>query len=285
MRKIKFWGISLGILGLVGFLIAWNVRSGQVGWLADGTTRLISPLARATQNLWGGGSRWVENYAVLRGVREENRQLKNEVSQLQSRVLALSEENRGAQRNERLEAFGNSLGSGGQVAQVVGMDPHKLRRSLTINRGSRHGVQVGQTVSSEGGLVGRVIQVGKNSAVVLLITDMKSTVDVMGMRTRARGTLRGKRKSLDLNRQYWLTQAEYFKGAQELRPGDILMTSGLDGVFPKGLPVGEVQSFEKEVSGFFYQAEVSPYVELSKLEEVWVMGPEESPPSFGAVEK
>ena len=81
---------------------------------------------------------------------------------------------------------------------------------------------------------------------------------------------------MGLKRERWLTEAEYVSASEEIRTGDLLLTSGLDGVFPKGLPVGVVGEVKKDHSGLFWQAEVEPYTELNKLEQVLVLWPKKS---------
>src|SRR5262249_29712852 len=160
-----------------------------------------------------------------------------------------------------------------KLARVVGYDPSLVYRSITIDGGSDDGLHNDQVVVAGGGGVGGILRTGSRMSQVLLVTDLHSAVDVLDARTRARGTLVGLRKQMALQRERWLTEAEYVSASEEIREGDLLLTSGQDGVFPKGLPIGIVAAVKKDSSGLFWQAEVEPYAELNKLEEVLVLNP------------
>lgn len=200
----------------------------------------------------------------------ENRELKADKRRLEGELIRLREENRSCENHEAERqkidpAFDTT------AAKVIAYDPVTHYRSLSIDRGTEDGVQADQAVLANGALVGRVLRAEPRHSQILLVTDLQSAVDVLDARSRARGTLVGLRQELSLNRERWLTRAEYVSAAEEIQPGDLLLTSGMDGVFPKGLPVGVVSRVEKDSSGLFWNAEVEPHAELSKLEEVWVI--------------
>ena len=202
-------------------------------------------------------------------------QLEVELAALRVDLIRLQEENRAIKSQKDIFSQ-NGLAEGeGLPARVIGYDPIPAFRSLTIDQGSQHGLKPDQVVVSSGGVVGRVMRTGELSSQVLLVTDLNSSVDVVDARTRARGVLVGKKRDMGLKRERWMTEAEYVSASEEIVAGDLLLTSGLDGVFPKGLPVGIVASVKKDASGLFWQAEVQPYVELNKLEDVLVLAPKE----------
>ncbi len=231
--------------------------------------RLLTPVAQGLRNSGNFLTGLLERYVFLRGVAEENVRLKEEVKRLRVQWIGTQEEQ---SSNERQRKNGEGQGESSTLsAKVIAFDPLSRQRSVLIDRGRESGIREEQTVLSQGGLVGRVVRAGSRRAQVLLITDPISAVDVLDANTRAQGTLVGRLRQLDLGREVWLTQAEYLDAKEEVRPGDLLLTSGMDGVFPKGIPAGVVRSVEKDANGLFQKAEVVPYVEMNKLEEVVVL--------------
>jgi len=230
-----------------------------------------SPFIRAVSWVRDKGSYLMSEYVLIRDSRQENRQLREELGQLRARLLK-TEEEQGAWHRQRdhYRKLGVATDSG-LVAQVVSQEPKSYFRTLTIDRGAQDGIVPDQVVVADGGLVGRVIQVDSTRSKVLLITDLRSAVAVLDVKTRARGTLVGRQKKLRLGRDHWLTQAEYILAKEEIRSGDLLLTSGLDGLFPHGIPVGVVRTIKKDGAGLFWKAEVQPYVETQTLETVLVL--------------
>ena len=154
------------------------------------------------------------------------------------------------------------------AAEVIGQDPSSWFKSVTINKGEGDGVRRGMAVISTEGVVGQVLKAAPNYATVLLMTDYNSAIDAIVQRTRAKAIVEGKGE----NR----CQLKYLLRTEEVAVGDVVVTSGLGGNFPKGMMIGEVRSVEKKGHGVFQYAELAPGVDLTKLEEVLVIT--ESPP-------
>ncbi len=270
-RRIKTW-LFIAIFTIGFCYLSWSAsHNPNPPWYQRAAYRLVSPVAIGLKKTSGFVTSFYHHYLALRGAREENEKLKNELAALRGTLIQTQEENR--QFSLRLGNAEN-LGSkkiSGKAARVVGFDPSPSFRSMVLDVGAEQGVQKDQAVVAQGGLVGRVLKVSGKNSQVMLITDLNSSVDVLDEVTRARGTLVGLRKSLGLNRDQWLTQAEYVLAQEEIHPGDLLLTSGMDGVFPQGWPVGIVDSVKKDLNGLFWRAEVRPYVELNKVEEVVVL--------------
>ena len=118
-------------------------------------------------------------------------------------------------------------------------------------------------VISPEGVVGQILKASPDYATVLLVTDYNSAIDAIVQRTRAKGIVEGK----EGNR----CQLKYLLRTEDVEPGDIVITSGLDGKFPKGLMIGEIQKVDKRHLGVFQYAELIPKVDLDRLEEVLVI--------------
>lgn len=205
---------------------------------------------------WGKYFSWSEDEEKLR-IQEEN-------SRLRERLIALEEEKKTWEEWKQVRADLFTDRPRGTAARVIAGDSSAQRRSVILDKGSRAGLREGQTVLAQGGLVGRVLRVSEKTSQVLLLTDPFSVVDVLSQSSRSRGTLKGGRDELNLG-------GEYFLAREPLGEGELLLTSGQDGNFPKGIPVGVVRHLQKDESGIFYRAEVKPIVEMRKLEVVEVL--------------
>ncbi len=222
-------------------------------WIRQGGERILS---------WPWGDKQL--LSQLETLRLENRRLYGELVLLQERVA----------REDRAQNHALQLGlatGAGITASVVGRDTGGRFESLWVGVGKNRGVQVRDTVFAQGGLVGRVLKVHDSMAQVLLITDRQSVVDVLDLRTRAQGSLRGEKHKMSMGREGRLTYGEYFSAKQEVLSGDLLVTTGQDGLFPGGIPVGTVEAVLQDSTGLFQNAMVVPYVEMEKLEEVLIL--------------
>jgi rod shape-determining protein MreC len=152
------------------------------------------------------------------------------------------------------------------AAPVIGDDiaPNSLSRLITIGIGRSRGVERGMAVVTASGVVGRVQSVSDGSARVLLVIDRNSAVAVRVERSRARATVTG----LGNERQCKL---DFALRSDDIEEGDPLVTSGTDGVFPAGLPVGKVVNLKRKTSGMLLLANVTPAVDMRRLEEVMVV--------------
>jgi rod shape-determining protein MreC len=155
------------------------------------------------------------------------------------------------------------LPPGSVTATIIANSASTWFQSCLLDKGSSDGVGKGMAAVTPLGVVGQVISTAARSAKVLLITDPNSGVDVLVQRTRARGIVSG---SLEQK-----TVMKYVKRSEDIQVGDRLITTGLDGVFPKGLMVGTVTKVQKQNLGLFQYIELVPAVSLSQTEEVLVV--------------
>lgn len=152
------------------------------------------------------------------------------------------------------------------AAEVIGRDPSPWFKSVTIDKGASEGVTRGAPVVMAEGIVGMVTDAANHFAKVLLIIDQNSAVDVLLQESRARGVSKG----ASINQ----CSLDYVLRKYDVTAGDRVVSSGLDGVFPKGLRVGAVEKVVKKNSGVFQEVYVRPFVDFEKLEEVMVLLPE-----------
>lgn len=260
-RTIWLW---VFIIGSVLFLLSsnsdlgptWNPAEQFVIEITAPFQKLIKQTTKSTEELW-------LNYFRLVDVHHENTQLKNEIHVLKMANSRYRELLATQERLEELLQFKQTINRPVLAAQVIGLDPTGWFKSVIIDKGKWAGLRLDMPVVNAFGVVGRVVSVSSNYAKVLLIIDQNSAVDCLVQRSRDRGMLKGLMSEI--------CKLDYVAKSNDITVGDIVVTSGLGGVFPKGLPVGRILDV-KEISGeLFKDIKIRTAVDFSKLEEVLVI--------------
>ncbi|NWF93156.1 MAG: rod shape-determining protein MreC [Syntrophaceae bacterium] len=202
-------------------------------------------------------------YLFLVHVQKENTMLMRKIAELQRENHQLKEAALANERLQKLLRFREKVSSPVIAAEVIGQDPSSWFKSVTINKGEKDGVQKGMAVVSPEEVVGQILKVAPHYSTVLLVTDYNSAIDSIVQRTRAKAIVTGKGE----NR----CQLKYLLRTEEVAVGDVVVTSGLSGNFPKGLVVGEIKKVDKKGHGVFQYAELAPSVDLTRLEEILVI--------------
>jgi len=222
------------------------------------------------KNIWN-------NYFSLVAAAEENRSLKKALNEAEARNNFCYEAELSNIRLRHLFDFKKTLTDEVIAAEVIGKDPSAWFQTIIIDKGSADGVLKGLPVVASEGIVGQVTDAAVHYSKVLLITDGNSAVDALVQRTRARGLVQGYRSGL--------CTLKYVLRKDDVTSQDIIVTSGLDGVFPKGLRVGYVSKVIRRNSGIFQEVDVTPYTDFEKIEEVLVIlnktGSDEKEVGFG----
>jgi rod shape-determining protein MreC len=226
------------------------------------TNDAISPLEKGTVTLHTSLRDLWNNYVNLRGVRQENKQLKEQIQQLRIEEARLNEDATQAHRLQALLGFKEQYISHTVAAQVIGTSGSEQSRSVYIDKGSRDGLKQDMAVITGDGVVGKVLRVFSGTAQVLLINDQTSGVGAILEKSRLQGVLRG-----TPNGDVVL---EKVMSDEPVQPGDNVITSGGDQIFPKGLPIGAVTKVAPGAE-LFYKIDVKPSADLSRLEEVLVV--------------
>lgn len=237
-------------------------RSDPVGFIV---LEALRPLQGAVAVGWRVVTRAWRTYIDLVDVRAENEILRRRVAELEHQTLRIAEILETDRRLAELLKFRTNFLGDAQAAMVIARDPFPAFGTVTISKGEADGVRKGMAVVSPQGVVGRILTTSMHSARVLLITDHNSGVDALVQRTRARGIVEG---SLDGR-----CSMKYLKREEDVTVGDRIITSGLDGVFPKGLLIGEVTHVTRGTRGLLQVAEIRPAARLETLEEVLVLDP------------
>jgi rod shape-determining protein MreC len=266
LGKIWLW---VFLIGSVLFLLSSNSDPGPTWNPAE---QFIIEITAPFQNLFdqvvsSTEAFWL-NYFHLVNVRHENRQLKNELLELRMANSRYQELLETQERIEALLQFKQTLNLPVIPAQVIGLDPSGWFKSIIIDKGKQAGLRLDMPVVNAFGVVGRVVSVSPNYAKVLLIIDQNSAIDCLIQRSRDRGMLKGLMSEI--------CKLDYVVKSSDVKVGDILVTSGLGGVFPKGLPMGRVLKVKEMPGELFKDVSIMPAVDFSKLEEVLVVIEENS---------
>ena len=263
--KNLIWLVAILFLQVLGLAIqvkrggndAENTRLIRI-WVVDAITpfeRGLVWIESSSSNLW-------HNYFYLRGVRAENRDLKQQIEQMRLEQVRLSEDAMQAHRLQALLAFKEQYIAKTVAAQVIGSSGSDLSRTVYIDKGEDAGLKRDMAVITADGIVGKLLLVYPSTSQVLLINDQTSGVGVILEKSRLQGVLRG-----TANGEIVL---ERIMSDEQVAAGETVLTSGGDQIFPKGLPVGTVT---KVANGkdLFLNIHVKPTEDLSKLEEVLVL--------------
>jgi rod shape-determining protein MreC len=211
----------------------------------------------------GTGNLW-HNYLYLRGVRAENRDLKQQLEQLRLEQVRLNEDAAQARRLQALLGFKEQFISETLPAQVIGSGGSEQSRVVYIDKGEHSGIKPDMAVITGTGVVGKVLKVFRSTAQVLLIDDQSSGVGGILEKSRLQGIVRGTPAGEVV--------LEKIMNDEAVQTGDVVRTSGGDRIFPKGLPIGVVTRVSNGTgSDLFLNVRVRPAANLSKLEEVLVV--------------
>lgn len=224
----------------------------------------ISPFLRVAAKSFDITATVWNEYVDLRRVRRDNQLLKEEVRQLRTEVGELRETALEHARLSHLLQLGNRVGTEAIVARVIGKDTTNWFRTILINAGANRGIQRHMAVVTREGLVGRVVDVAALASRVQLITDPESAVGVLIERSRTIGVAAGS--------QGGVIQIKYLPLMADVAVDDRIITSGMGGIFPKGIPVGKVVRSSRPRNGTLFQLiEAQPHADFSRLEEVMVL--------------
>jgi len=217
------------------------------------------------------------NYFYLWHTRQENLALLEENRKLLNAIASLRETQHENERLRRLLNFQEHFRLDTVVARVIAKDVSTEFRAIRINRGERSGIRKDMAVVTNEGIVGRVLRTTGSTADVVTILDLLSAVDSIVERSRARGIVEGLTDEV--------CQLRFVLRTDDIEPGDVLITSGLGGIFPKGIPVGTVSKVRRKPFGITQDVEVRPSVDFSRLEEVLVVSNQTAEPVLAATDK
>ena len=228
--------------------------------LALFTTPVQSALAkvnRAAVNIWS-------TYLDWKNVRAENRRLRDENQHLRVESLQVSETATENQRLRRLLGLQERLPLSTLSAEIIAREWGGWVRSLTVNRGRGDRISRLTAVISPEGLIGRVIEVRSGASIIQVLTDPASTVGAHVVRTRTSGIVEGDPRGT-MRLKYMAREGG------GIQVGDLVVTAGAGGVFPRGIPVGRVRAIDDRGSALFHYAVLTPVVDFARVDEVLLL--------------
>lgn len=215
-----------------------------------------------TRTIYFCGRLW-HQYFYLVGLREECNRLKEMVARARMEKSRYLESELACQRLRKLLETKSELPHRMLPARVVGLDPSGWFKTVVIDKGAIDGVAKGMAVVASEGIVGRILGASDRYAKVLLIIDRSSALDALVQRIRSRGIIEGETSES--------CRFKYIVRKADIQIEDTVISSGLDGLFPKGLRVGSISEISKPSSGLFQEVKVRPFVDFTRLEEVLVI--------------
>ncbi len=264
-NRMVLLGVLLVLVALLWYSVSLREKD-KTNLLEKGILAVTSPIQYLVNSSVETIAETWSHYLYLVNTVSENERLVEQNRQLNEAVTRLDEIRLENQRLKRLLDFKHEQEAVSLPARVIAEDASSWFRTVMINKGSIHGVIEGLPVVVSEGVVGRVVRVAPKSSRVLLITDASSAVASLIQDNRARGVCRGQGEELTF---------DFVLRQEEVHVGDRVVTSGMGGIFPKGLVVGTVESFVRKDFGLFQAVKLTPAVDFSHLEEVLVMMQEE----------
>jgi rod shape-determining protein MreC len=260
--------LVITLIIIVSFLYFSDLNLPFINWLSDLVYNTITPVLNLIHHLVEN----IKNYFItlfsIDEVNQEIKELRQKNSTLERQILFLENINRENKRLRDLLGFKEKVDYQMQGAEVIANSPSVWEKTITINRGSRDGLEKRMPVISyQGYLVGRIENTGSNSAQVRLITDQDFVVGGIIARTESReiGLVRGSGRDDQPNIM------DNIAWDADLETGDIVLSSGLSNNFPAGLKIGEVRKVETDNYGLSQKAEINLFITDITLEEVMVI--------------
>ena len=262
-----FLGSLASILILSLLLMTVNARYDKsnlffesvVGWFFSPAQNLFSSVTKSISDV-------TDHYLFLAETSRENDRLLLEVDRLSKENNELLERKKFLERSKKLVEYFDGDGRPFVVGKVIGYDATQWSKMIFINRGADHKVEKNLTVMTDAGIVGHIIHSSPKTSKVLLITDSRSAIDSLFQKTRGSGVTVGTGEKT--------CQMKFVPILAEVSVGDKVISSGLGGVFPKGLMIGMVVDVVKQKQELFQEITVVPSADLSNLEEVVVILPD-----------
>lgn len=234
---------------------------GQSSGAADALGLVTAPVQAALAKISRGAAGLWSTYVDWKSVRAENRRLRDEIQRLQVEALRVNETAEENARLRRLLTFQRRLPLATLAGEVIAREWGGWVRSLTVNRGrGDHIVRLTAVIAPEG-LVGRIVDVRPGTSVAQVLTDPTSNVSAHIVRTRTPGIVEGDPRGT--------VRFKFMaRDGSALQTGDIVVTSGLGGLFPRGIPIGRVQVIDDRGSALFHYATLAPAVDFARVDEV-----------------
>ena len=267
---MNFFAFDVRKAAIIAFIVALPLLSinmqrnpGEEAWYRKPVTAVAGIAQNAYSSFASGVRGTVSQYFKLVGIKRDLQFLTRENEELRAKLGALAELSLENQRFNKLLDFKQRTNMEVIAAKVIAREITPDNVSIRINRGSNNGLKKLQAVITVEGVVGYVYRPDSATSQVLVLTDRSSAIDAIVQRTRASGLVSGKSKNS--------ARLRYLERADDVAVGDMIVTSGLQGYFPKGFPIGKITAVKKTEYGISQEAQVAPVVNPANVEEVFVV--------------
>lgn len=269
MTEKRIRWLLVGVLLAQLMLLSAQVRSEDqsVSLFEASMLRLVAPLARAVDTSAATVSGLRQRFDTRESLRAENEELRLELKAMRRERVEMFGLEQKLELLSKASSYAQASGSPPRVADVVLLDYGSWQQTLMLYVGDQ-GVERQQPVVTDAGLVGRVVVPAGRYAKVQMITDQSASVGAMIERTRRQGVVRGGEESL--------LEMDFVPLQEDVKVGDRVLTAGIDGVYPRGVPVGTVVSVSPG-SELFHQIALVPAVDLGQLDQVFLLPAEQVP--------
>lgn len=260
IRKV-FLVIALIVLPLIA--INMQRKSEEELWFTRPFTTGGALIQRGFASFSSGVRGTTSLYLDLINIKKQNIELKTQLAEFKAQLGAMTELKMENERLSQLLGFKQASKMNLLAGRVIGRDLLHDHNTIVVDRGLAHGVQKNMAALTIGGVVGYTFRVEQESSQILLLTDRYAVIDAIVQRSRARGLVEGVKNSS--------IQLKYLKRSDDVKVGDLIVTSGLFNLFPKGFPIGSVTSIDKSRYGVTQDVEVKPAVDPLNLEEIFIV--------------
>ncbi len=261
--------VAVAVLALVLVIFLISRPGGQTSVAENAAGTVFSPIQRAFTNATNWAVNLIEHRRNYQELSEEYAALRRDNDSLKLEIASLEEEE---EENKRLRSLLGAYDRYDSLdplyAKVIARAPGPWFDSFSINAGTSSGVAVNMAVVTGDGLVGRVYEVGYNWAKVLSVIDSRSAVSCLIQRTRDNGVLRGVTTTANDTASCYVY---YLPASSDAAVGDTVITSGVDMIYPKGIPVGQVSAVSRAKDAAESYVVVTPHADFAHIEEVLVL--------------
>jgi rod shape-determining protein MreC len=262
-RRPTLLFIVVLVLLLVLMSVSSQTRAGSTRTMFERTVMTIfSPVPKTVSKVGGTASDIYHGYLDMRRAVTENVTLRRKVASLTTENLKLRQSDSDLRRLRSLLGYAEQFNMNTSMAQAIMLDTAGRFKSIIIDRGSDDGVLVNDAVVNANGLIGRVVLTTRDLSKVQLVTDGNSSIGALVERTRRQGVIRGDGSNA--------ATMHDIPTLADVQPGDRVLTAGIDGIYPKGIPIGLVTRSE-EGKSLFKTISIRPSVDVGSIEEVIVI--------------
>jgi rod shape-determining protein MreC len=269
LRKYKTIIFIAALLIVALIVISYNLKYGtDKSFLRKIVLETVAPAQNVLSfSITSVKDNW-SRYVFLVGIEEENKNLKKKIEELKTVLISYQESYQEAKRLRKLLSLSDNYHYQFISARVIDREQAALSRTILINKGSSDGLKAGMPAVAPPGLIGRLVDVSWNASRVLLLIDENSNIDAIVQRNRTQGIISGAgSRGMIL---------KYISKTQDVKEGDVIVSAGMGGVFPKGMLIGQVTHVDRQDASLFLKINVAPFTDLSKLEEILILSSDET---------